>query len=202
MESISQKVAQRIKNKGRGKIFFPRDFYDLGSETAVRKALDRLENLKEIKRLARGIYVKPKVNKLLNKEVAVSVEEISIAIAKRDGAKILPSRNMALNALGLSTQVPTKVVVLTSGSGRKLRVGKNEIQYKKTCPRMMAMKGPISRLVVLGLKEIGEKNVGENEIRILQERLKVELKDNILHDAALAPKWIRNILKKLADERN
>ena len=50
-----------------------------------------------------------------------SVEYIAQAIAKRDKAKIVPMGAYALNRLGLSTQMPMNVVLLTNGAPRRIR---------------------------------------------------------------------------------
>ena len=48
-------------------------------------------------------------------------------IAKRDKIRIVPTGVYALNALGLSTQVPMKLVFLTDGAAREIKLGKRLI---------------------------------------------------------------------------
>lgn len=91
-----------------------------------------------------------------------STEDIAKAIAKRDKATIVPPGSLALNSLGLSTQVPLNVVYLTDGSARKIDLGKRKIIFKKTSPRNLAALGSISKLAIQALKEIGKDNLKEN----------------------------------------
>jgi hypothetical protein len=53
--SIENKVKKAITNYKTGKIFFPSNFSKFGASTAVRKALNRLEEDGFLIRLAHGI---------------------------------------------------------------------------------------------------------------------------------------------------
>jgi len=195
MYSIEYQILVRVKNKNRGTLLFPDDFIDLGSSEAIRLALHRLENKKIIIRVAQGIYVRPKISKYIG-EVLPSAEEVVAGIAKRDKIRLLPTGVYALNALGLSTQVPMKIVLLTDGSPREIKIGKRTIKFKKTAPKNLSAKGEISRLVIQALKEIGfNKQTVEEEQKIIA-LLKKENPQHLLHDITLAPVWIQKIMKK------
>ena len=196
MKSIDAKVANQIRNVKAGTILFIEDFLALGSKGAVHTALYRLVKAKKIHRLARGIYAKPSFNKLLNQDVLPSAEEVAIAIAKRDRARILPTGAYAQNALGLSTQVPLRIVYLTDGSPRTIKIGKRTIQFKKTTPKNLALKGKISKLVVQALKEIGKGKATPQELEKIQNLLLKENNHDLKHDIALAPQWIAEIMAK------
>jgi hypothetical protein len=87
-----------------------------------------------------------------------------------------------------------KVVFLTDGAARIVKVGKRTITFKKTSPKNLLPKGPISNLAIQALKTIGQNNVDEDTLKKLQTILEKEKKENILHDAKLAPAWINKIL--------
>jgi hypothetical protein len=195
MQSIEKRILNKIKKTQRGNLLFPDDFYLLGSSEAVRLALHRLEKEKEITRVAQGIYVRPKISEYIG-EVMPSAEEIATAIAKRDKIRTVPTGVYALNALGLSTQIPMKIVLLTDGSPREIKVGKRTIKFKKTTPKSLLAKGEISRLVIQALKEIGNNyQTAEEEAKIM-ELLKKEKPQHLLHDIKLAPVWIQKIMKR------
>ena len=157
---------------------------------------------KKISRVAQGIYVCPKESTLLGK-LQPSAEEVADAIAKRDHIRTLPTGSYALNALGLSTQVPMNIVLLTDGSPREIRVGKRKIKFKKTTPKNLMAKGKISRLAIQALKEIGNGKVSEQEeLKIIDLLRREDVKD-LKHDISLAPVWIQKIMKKaLTDGEN
>lgn len=195
IQSIEKQIEKSIKSKPKGVLIIPDDYINYGSSDAIRKALDRLEKKQVIIRVAQGIYVRPKVSKLIGTLIP-SAEEVAEAIAKRDRIRTLPTGSYALNALGLSTQVPMNIVLLTDGSPREIRVGKRKIKFKKTTPKNLLAKGKISRLVIQALKEIGNGKVTpEEENKIIDLLKKEEIKD-LMHDIALAPVWIQKIMRK------
>jgi hypothetical protein len=151
----------------------------------------------EIKRVATGIYTRPKQSKLLG-TLTPGVEEIAEAIRKRDNARIVPTGSYAQNALGLSTQVPMNIVYLTDGTARKVKAGNHTITFKKTTPRNLAARGPKSKLVIQALKSIGKENVTKEDESIILEHLKKEKQVHLEHDIKLAPEWIRKIMRKAA----
>lgn len=193
MKTVEEHIVKRLLNFKRGKIFFPDMFYDLGSNEAVRQALVRLEDEGVLIRLAQGIYLFPKKDKQFG-VLYPTIDEIAKAIAKRDKAQIIPTGVLAMNKLGLSTQVPLNAVYLTDGSQRSIQVGNRKIRFKRTVPKNLKAKGEISRLVIQALREIGNGKANENQIKRIHELLKKEDSKNVKHDAKLAPAWIRKIM--------
>lgn len=193
--SIEEKILQRIKSIPKGDLFLPADFSNLGSSEAVRISLFRLEKEGIITRVAQGIYVRPKESSLIG-PLTPSAEDVADAIAKRDKIRTVPTGSYALNALGLSAQVPMNIVLLTDGSPREIKVGKRTIKFKKTTPKNLLAKGKISRLVIQALKEIGNGKVSIGEERKIVDLLKKEDKKVLKHDIALAPVWIQKIMKR------
>lgn len=155
-----------------------------------------MEKEKEISRVARGIYARLEQDPVWG-PLQPTTEAIAEAIRRRDKARIIPTGAMALNALGLSTQIPINVVYLTDGSARTIDLGKRKIIFKKTTPKNLAAIGKISSLVIQALKEIGKENITDHETAIILEQLKKEELYRLEHDIRLAPEWIRIILRKL-----
>jgi len=202
MESIEKQIEKSIISKPRGTLVLPSDYLFYGTSKAIQKSLERLADKQVIIRVAQGIYVRPKISKLIGALVPTA-EEVAEAIAKRDRIRTLPTGSYALNALGLSTQVPMNIVLLTDGSPRVIKVGKRTIKFKKTTPKNLLAKGKISRLAIQALKEIGNGKVSEEEENKIVELLKKEDEKDLKHDIALAPVWIQKIMKKaLNDGKN
>lgn len=193
--SIEDKILQQIESLPKGELFLPADFSELGSSEAVRLSLFRLEKEGVITRVAQGIYVRPRESKLLG-QLMPTAEEVAEAITKRDRIRTVPTGSYALNALGLSTQVPMNIVLLTDGSPREIKVGKRKIKFKKTTPKNLLARGKISRLVIQALKEIGNGKLTKEEEKKILELLKKEDEENLRYDIALAPVWIQKIMKK------
>lgn len=193
--SIEDQILKHIESLPKGELLFPADFSEFGSPEAVRLSLFRLEKEGIITRIAQGIYVRPKESSLIGVLIP-SAEEVAEAIAKRDRIRTLPTGSYALNSLGLSTQVPVNIVLLTDGSPREIKVGKRKIKLKKTTPKNLLAKGKISRLVIQALKEIGNGKMSAEEEKKIIDLLKREEKSDLKHDIALAPVWIQKIMKK------
>lgn len=150
-------------------------------------------------RLARGIYSYLEIDTVLGFGVLMpSIEQIAETIARRDKARIVPTGIYAMNKLGLSTQVPMKVVYLTDSAPCKVSLENGlSIQFKYTTPWNLAFTNPLAMLVTFALKEVGKDNVTNDITKRIKSVLQKERKENILADEeALMPAWIRNITKK------
>jgi predicted transcriptional regulator of viral defense system len=197
MQSAHYQIKETIIKKRRGKIIFADDFRSLGTGVAIRHALSRLSKVEFIIRLSNGIYLYPKISKRIG-IVYPSIEEIAKSIAKREKARLIPTGLYALNKLGLSTQVPMKVIFLTDGAPRVVKVGKKAtVKFKKTIAKHLSFKGKITTLVIFALKEIGKNKVTESQLEQIKEALAFEKKENVIHDAALAPECISEIIQKI-----
>jgi hypothetical protein len=194
MQSVEYKIEKTIKSKPRGSLLFPEDFSEKGSAESVRKALQNLKEKGVIKSVAHGIYVRPVIDEYIG-EVLPTAEEVAKAVEKRDMIKLVPTGAYALHALGLSTQIPLKLVFLTDGTSRTIVVGNRTIKLKKTTPRNLKARGKISSLVIQALREIGKGNATEEELEKITELLQQEDQSNLKFDISLAPEWIRKILK-------
>ncbi|MBT0813129.1 hypothetical protein KIH41_17710 [Litoribacter ruber] len=190
---VENKIAKALSAYSKGSVLFVDDFLDYGKPESVKKALLRLKEKEILVRLAHGIYLYPKIDEELG-VLFPSTEEIAKAIARRDKARIVPTGIQALNKLGLSTQVPMKVVYLTDGAARTVKIGKRTITFKKASPKNLLPKGEISSLAIQALKTIGQAKVDEKTTAKIQTILKNEKKENISNDAKLSPAWINKIL--------
>lgn len=194
MISIDDQVLVKIKKAKRGSLFFIDDFTDFGNTKAVGKALERLVKSGELHRVATGIYVRPVKDKLLG-IVLPGIEDIAEAISKRDKARIVPTGSYALYKLGLTTQVPMKVVYYTDSTARTVRIGKQTITFKRASARNVSAIGDISKLAVQALRSIGKDKVRDEEVNRIRELLKNEKPYHLQHDLKLAPVWIRELLR-------
>jgi hypothetical protein len=190
---VEHKIAEVLKSYPKGSVLFVDDFLDYGNHESTKKALLRLKEKKILVRLAHGIYLYPKIDKELG-VLFPSTEDIAKAIARRDKARIVPTGVQALNKLGLSNQVPMKVVYLTDGATRSIKVGKRTITFKNTSPKNLLAQGEISSLVIQALKTIRQTKLDDETLLKIQMLLKKEKAENIINDAKLTPAWINKLL--------
>ena len=196
MQSIVARIKKRIYGKDRGFVFTKSHFLDLGNRAAVAKALERLVDSGAIRRLSRGLYDYPENHPTLG-DIPVNYERIAQALAGRDNLKIQPSGAYAANLLGLTDQVPAKIVFLTDGSHRKIQVGNQQIILKRTTPKNMATAGKMSGLVIQALRFIGQPFIDDRVIRILKNRLTEKDKKMLVADLRYAPAWVEKVVKRL-----
>jgi hypothetical protein len=199
MQSIEDKIINKIKKCGRGKEFFVSDFAVYGEGKSVSKALSNLVKKQVLIKLATGIYYYPKIDKKLGLGVLYpSLDSVAEAIAKRDKARIVPTGLYALNRLGLSTQVPANYVFLTDGSPRRIKIGNGKgILLKHTAPKNLAFKNDLAMLITFALKEITQEKITQEHLYRLKYVLQQAPKEHILQDTKLMPAWIKKLILKL-----
>ena len=197
MQSIDSNMLNRIYGSGMGAVFTPGRFLDLGSRDAVDKVLSRLVQKGAIRRLARGLYDYPKTHPVMG-VLSPGPDAIAKALAGKDMIRLQPSGAYAANLLGLSTQVPARIVYLTDGPSRTVRVGNQEIRLQRTTPRSMGPADRISGLVIQALRHLGKKHVDDAVIQTLQRKLSDQDKKRLIKDIAYAPAWVGKHLRKIA----
>jgi Family of unknown function (DUF6088) len=191
--NTESKILDKIRKVGRGSLVFGDHFIRIGNP---RMALARLVKSGELAKVATGIYVRPEKDPIIGL-ITPGIEEIALAIAKRDKARIVPTGIYALNKLGLSSQVPLNIVYFTDGSARKIKAGNQTITFKRTTPKNLSAIGEISKLVIQALRSIGKENVTPEQVKKIQQLLQKEKKTHLQHDIRLAPAWIRQIMQPL-----
>jgi len=195
---IEPKVRSIIYGHGRGWVFTPKEFSALGDPRSIAMALTRLSRKGIIRKLARGLYDYPRTDPSLG-VLSPSTDDVAKALQDRDGTRLQPSGGHAANLLGLSEQVPVRVVYLTDGPARNVQLGKRRIALKRTTPRNMATAGTASGLVIQALRWMGQRHTDEKRIvDILGRRLSGEDKEQLLRDVRYAPGWIAEIMRKVA----
>jgi len=197
-QSIDSAILERIRRHGPGWVFTPSHFTDLGSRTAVASALKRHRQAGTIRRIARGLYEVERHDPQLG-VLSPSIDAVVAALQGRDAIRLQPSGGYAANLLGLSDQVPMRIVLLTDGPARRVELGRQVIQLKRTTPRTMATAGRISGLVIQALRHIGQGHVDEALVARLRRRLSDDDKRVLLEDLRFAPAWIAAIMRQVAE---
>lgn len=198
-QSTYNSIKERVELSERGTLFFPDSFSALGSSDAVRSALVRLCQNNIIIRVAQGIYYYPRIDtKWGSGIIPPSIEEIARGIAMRDKVRIAPTGSYAMYQLGLSTQIPANVVFMTDGSQRRISIGKGRgIFFKHSSNmRVFAFQSQLMELIVAAMREIGQDNITDEQITIINTHLDQVDRDDYNHDIQLAPIWVRNTLLK------
>jgi hypothetical protein len=195
--STETQLANQVQASMPGTVFTPDAFAQLGSRAAVDKALQRQVAVGTLRRLSRGLYDKPRQHELLG-TLWPSVEAVVQAVAGTGMLRTQPTGVYAANLLGLSEQVPAQVVFLTDGISRKIQAGPMQIHFKRTTPRQMAAAGKLSGLLIQAFKSLGAAHVSAAHIARLRTDIPAIERQRVLEDIALAPGWMRPLLRAVA----
>jgi hypothetical protein len=145
--------------------------------------------------MGQGIYATPIHDKVFG-DVLPSMEEIAMTLAKKEHVKIMPTGQYALNKIGLSTQVPMKMLYLTNGTKKNISLGKSSIVFQPTTTKKLAMIGTITSLLFLGLEELDLDNLSKSDTNKIINLLKKEDEKKLKHDLKLAPSRISDFVIK------
>ena len=199
--SIPDKIVDRLRRQGRGKVFTPKDFLDIGSRDAVDQALSRLAKAETVQRLGRGLYCYPKINKRLGIAIPPDVDEIADALARQTGSRIAPSGATAANRLGLSTQVPAKPAYLTDGRSRQVRVGNFVVVVKHVAPKELPVGNRTSATVLQALRHLGKDAVDSTVVSRIRKALSPRNRSQLLQDARYTTDWIADAVRKITEDQ-
>ena len=193
---IAEKIREQVKLDKSGMVYFISDFAQHGNDVFISRLLSECVNDGLLIRIANGIYYKPIETKF--GVLFPSVDELIKAIARRDNAQILPTGETAQNLLGLSTQVPTRYVYLTSGSSRRIVLREQTITLKRSVPRNFACKNDFMATLIQALKSIGKDNVTDEHRQTIAGLLQKHLDEKTyIDDLKTAPIWVRKFISEI-----
>lgn len=199
MRDIKMRIERRISDQGRGWVFTRKDLRDISSSGPIGVTLARLVKSGLIRRIGRGLYEFPQESKRLQVLLPPNLDQAAQAIARKHRWTIAPDGAMAANLLGLSTQVPAKVMYLSDGPSRKMTVGGQTISFRNTNPKDLRMENYSSRLIAQALRHLGKPNVDQRVIDLLRRRLPTEDKVRFLQDARYSTDWILDAAQRIAE---
>jgi len=198
-ENVENKLKKRIYAHGRGWVFTPKRFLSLGSRQAIDLALFRMTKAGTIRRLDRGIYDFPKTHPKFG-VLLPDIESVVEALRETRRIRVQPAGAYVTNLLGLSEQVPAKVVYLTDGPSRRVNIGNTEIRLMQTTPANMAAAGRLSGMVIQAFRYLGRAHVTPERIRYLRKKLPAKERKALLKDISLAATWMHPHFRELARE--
>jgi hypothetical protein len=198
-QTITDKLVARIYGNGRGWVFSPKDFADLGSRKAIDMALLRLTERSTIRRVSRGIYDYPRYSDLLKQEMGPDIHQIAMALARKFGWRIQPSGPAALNLIGISTQVPSQYIFQSDGPDRKYQIGTIDLQFKHGSLKEAGFKNQASGVIVQAIKSLGEDQINAEVIRAIRNWLPEAARSKIRKDTKRVTGWVYAAIEKICE---
>lgn len=190
------KILMRISSYGPGAVFTSRDFLDLGSRDAVDQALSRLCTQGMIRRIARGIYDTPKKHPKLG---ILSPDPFAVvqAITKNKNAKLQTSGAYSANLLGLSDQVPAKIVFLTDSDSQKVKIVNFTIFLKHVAPSALIGVGTLSGTIIQAIKHLGKTHIDSHIIQKIRNQISDQDKADLIKYKFKTPEWMHSIIEEI-----
>lgn len=194
MQKLTERIIAIAKTLPEGAPLAAKSLLHLGKRAAVDQSLSRLVRRGRLLRAGRGLYLRPVTSKYGVR--APAAEKVIEAIASRRGETVAPSGAAAANALGLTTQVPVRLVYLTSGPSRKLKVGAQTVELRHAPRWQLTLANRLAGEAIRALAWVGPERVGE-ALRIIEQKLpKPELRKLAAARPQL-PSWIAECVSKL-----
>ncbi|KXW56432.1 MAG: type IV toxin-antitoxin system AbiEi family antitoxin domain-containing protein [Betaproteobacteria bacterium] len=186
-------IRQRIENIPVGEPFSPTLLLECGTRASVDQNLSRLIKAGVIERVARGIFVRPEINRFVGK---VMPEPLKVAetVAKSVGAIVQVHGAEAARCLELTTQVPTQSVFMTSGPSKRIRMGKMEIRLQHTCQRKLMLAGRPAGLALSAMWYLGKTEVTPTLIEKIRHKLGAKEFEILKSATSSMPAWMSDAI--------
>ena len=197
-QTMKNQMHARIRRFDPGRAFVAKDFLDIASRGTIDMALSSLVRDGKIRRIRRGLYDVPKSNPRLGGVLGPDIDQTARALARRHRWTIVPEGAWAANLLGLSTQVPAKIVYLSDGPNKKVRLGKRTLQFRHARPHALGEEKGMSALAVQALRYIGKEHLDGQSILRLRTLLSNAEKRRLIKATRFGIEWIYKAAKKIA----
>jgi len=196
MQTVAENILNEAKTLPEGALISAKEFLHLGTRAAVDQALARLKQREELMPLYRGVYVRPVKTRFGMR--APAPEKVVEAIAATRAETVVPHGAAAANALGLTTQVPTKLVYLTSGKSRTFKLGAQAVEMRHAPQWMLLPSHPQAGQAVRALTWLGEHRAPEALAALKQKIPQLAFNELAALRPAL-PEWLsKSITQALA----
>lgn len=197
-------ILDRIAAQSTAEVWTPVDFLDLGSREAVDQALHRLTASKEIRRIARGLYDRPRTNRLTGKPTDPDYRHVVDALARRDQVRMVVDGITAANDLGLTDAVPARAVVFTDARLKPIKLGNLTIKFQHAAPSRLHWAGHPAMRVIQALYWLRDLLPIDKE-RILTRLVAVlknpdhgqAIRDDLRQGLSAIPEWMQSIVREL-----
>ena len=201
---LKTRVLHRLSAKADLGVWTSVDFLDLGGRDVVSKVLQRLAHSNKIQRIDRGLYFKPRFNRLTGKPTNPDYRKIVAALARRDQTRMLIDGLTAANDLGLTNAVPARVVIHTDGRLKPLRLGKLVVHFKQTAPSKLYWAGRPAMKVVQALHWLRD-TLPQDKTRIIRRLQTIlndpkhgkRLRNDLREGLPTLPAWMQDLVREI-----
>ncbi len=204
MNDIKTQIVACMDATSPGHVWGAADFAHLGGRDAVDKALQRLVAAAQLRRIDRGLYVRPRINSLTKKATVPDYRAVVDAIARRDQLRLVVDGMTAANDLGLTHAVPAHVTIHTDARRRAIQLNNLVIQFKLTAPSRLFWAGRPAKRVVQALHwrkdtlPANKPNIPKRLTAMLDDSPQGDaIRRDILAGFSTLPAWMQDLVREL-----
>jgi hypothetical protein len=203
MPTKQDQIKNRIDTFTNDKAFVPSDFADIARASTVKSALERLEKAGYIKRLIRGVYARPRYSDFLKEYIDPTPDEVVSALARNNRWIVVPSGDTALNALGLSTQIPARYEYVSSGPYKTYNYKGFEIRLLHRAGRDFYDDPSFAKvmLIIQGLKALGKDRLDDQTLAILQDAMTPDDALRFYDNTKYGTSWIFEVARTIKENK-
>ena len=194
MPSLPRQIEDYASTLPEGAPLCPSALLHLGTRAAVDQALSRLARRGRLIRIYQGVYVRPIETRF--GKCSPGMDKVIPALSELWGEVIVPCGGGAANVLGLTTQVPIRLVYLTSGPDRRLRFGARQVVLRHAPRWQLVAPNRLAGKIVRALAWLGPLEVREALDR-LAPRISAEDLAELASVRAVLPAWLAQPISQL-----
>jgi predicted transcriptional regulator of viral defense system len=197
-DTIKQRIEEHIKHGHKNSVYMLTDFSGLGNYSGVKEAVSKLTAEGKLLRVKRGIYESPYYSSFLQEQVKASPLDVAKKIARKNRWTIAPSGNTALNALGLSTQVPAEYHFVSSGTTKEIELDAGiRLYFKHIPPKEIAGISAKSALIIEAVKAIGRTGMNDSLRAKIGSSLSDTEKERLARESKTSRVWVAEEIRKI-----
>ena len=193
MERLTALILEEARQRPEGSLISAKALLHLGNRAAVDQTLSRLVARDALLRTARGLYVLPIKGKFGVR--APSTKALLEHLGEQTGETIVSSGAVAANRLGLTTQVPTQEIYLTSGRSREMRLGNRVVTLRHAKTWELSLAKRVAGEAIRALGALGPLEI-QNALVKLRQTLPPEEFQALTQAAGQVPTWMAEHLSK------
>jgi predicted transcriptional regulator of viral defense system len=196
-DTIKQRIEEHVRHGHKNSVYMLADFNDLGNYSGVKEAVSKLTAEGKLLRVRRGIYESPYYSSFLQEEVEASPLDVAKKIARKNWWTIAPSGNTALNALGLSMQVPAEYHFVSSGTNKEVDLGGIKLYFKHVPPKEIAGISAKSALIIEAIKALGRTGMDDSARAKIAGVLSSTEKERLARESRTSRVWVAEEIRKI-----
>lgn len=193
MERLTTRILEEARQRPEGAGISAKALLHLGNRAAVDQTLSRLVTRGALLRTGRGLYVLPVKGKFGVR--APSAKAMLEHLGEQTGETIISSGAVAANRLGLTTQIPTQEVYLTSGRSREMRLGQRIVTLRHAKAWELSLAKRVAGEAIRALGAVGPLEIRDALVK-LRHSLPPEEFQALTLAAGQVPTWMAEHLSR------